>query len=83
MDDSISITLRAYVLPPGSDDFPLGQPLVYRVSAGTVVEKLLENIFGERANQVGMVVVNGRMVIGQTPLKDGDRVDVFEILGGG
>jgi sulfur carrier protein ThiS len=83
MDDSISITFRSYVLPPGSDDFPLGQPLVYRVSAGMVVGKLLENLFGDRANQVGMVAVNGRVADGQTPLKDGDRVDAFEILGGG
>ncbi len=83
MNDSISITLRSYVLPPGSDDFPLGQPLPYRVSAGTTVGKFLESIFGDRADQVGMAVVNGRVADGRTPLKEGDRVDAFEILGGG
>jgi sulfur carrier protein ThiS len=83
VDDSITITLRSYVLPPGSDDFPLGQPLPFRVSPGTPVGSLLEKIFGERANQVGMVVVNGKVAESMTPLKDDDRVDVFEILGGG
>jgi hypothetical protein len=83
VDDSISITLRSFVLPPGSNDFPLGQPLPFRVSPGTPVGNLLEKIFGERTNQVGMVVINGKVADGMTPLKDGDRVDVFEILGGG
>jgi sulfur carrier protein ThiS len=84
VDDSITITLRSYVLPPGSeDDFPLGQPLPFGISPGTRVEKLLEKLFGERANQVGMVVINGKVAESMTPLKDGDRVDVFEILGGG
>ena len=84
IDDSIAITLRSYVLPPGSeDDFPLGQPLPLRVPPGTPVEKLLEEIFVERTNQVGMVVINGKVAQGRTPLADGDRVDVFEILGGG
>jgi hypothetical protein len=82
-DDCISITLRSYVLPPGSADFPLGQPLAFRVSPGTPVGKLLEKIFGERTNQVGMVVINGTVAQGQMPVKDGDQVDVFEILGGG
>jgi len=84
IDDSIAITLRSYVLPPGSeDDFPLGQPLPLRVSPGTPVKNLLEKVFGERTNQVGMVVINGKVAEGKTPLADGDRVDVFEILGGG
>jgi len=84
VDDSITIILRSYVLPPGSeDDFPLGQPLPFHVPPGTPVGKLLEKIFSERTNQVGMVVINGQVAEGLTPLKDGDRVDVFEILGGG
>jgi sulfur carrier protein ThiS len=83
-DDSITITLRSYVLPPGSeDDFPLGQPLPFGVSPGTRVGQLLEKLFGERANQVGMVVINGKMAKAEMLLTDGDRVDVFEILGGG
>ena len=84
VDDSITITLRSYVLPPGSeDDFPLGQPLPFGVSPGTRVGKLLEELFGERANQVGMVVINGKVAKSEMFLTDGDRVDVFEILGGG
>jgi hypothetical protein len=83
VDDSISIILRSYVLPPGPDNFPLGQPLPFRVSPGTAVGSFLDGIFGERANQVGMIVVNGKVADGRTPLKEGDRVDVFEILGGG
>jgi sulfur carrier protein ThiS len=83
-NDSFSITFRSYVLPPGGEDqFPLGRPMPLQVSPGTTVAGLLEKIFGERTNQVGMVVIDGRVAQGTTPLKDGDRVDVFEILGGG
>ena len=84
MDDSITVTLRSYVLPPGQeDDFPLGQSLPFRVSPGIQVEKFLEIFLGERANQVGMVVINGKKADGKMSLADGDRLDLFEILGGG
>jgi sulfur carrier protein ThiS len=83
-EDSIGISLRSFVLPPGSgDDFPLGHPVSLRVPQGTLVEKLLEKIFAERRNQVGLVAINGRVAEGKIPLADGDRVDVFELLGGG
>ena len=54
-----------------------------RVSPGTHLEKLLERIFADRVNQIGMVAVNGKLAEGKMPLMDGDRVDVFEILGDG
>ncbi len=83
-EESISITLRSFVLPPGEgNDFPLGQPLVLQVSPGTPVEKLMKKIFADRITQIGMVVINGRVAEGSVPLAAGDRVDVFEILGGG
>jgi hypothetical protein len=83
-EDSIAITLRSFVLPPDrGDDFPLGQPLALRVSPGTSAEKLMERIFADRVNQIGMVVINGKVAGGKVPLAEGDRVDVFEILGGG
>jgi hypothetical protein len=83
-EDSIAITLRSFVLPPDRGDaFPLGQPLALRVSPGISVEKLMERIFADRVNQIGMVVINGKVAGGKVPLAEGDRVDVFEILGGG
>jgi len=83
-DNSIEIILRSFVLPPESgDDFPIGQPLPVRVSPGIPVEKLLEKIFAERVNQIGIVVINGKVAEGKALLADGDRVDVYEPLGGG
>jgi hypothetical protein len=83
-DDTITITLRSFVLPPDfGSDFPLGQALPLRVFRGTPVEKMVEKIFGERISQIGMVVINGKVAEGKTPLTDGDRLEVFEILGGG
>ena len=83
-EDSIAITLRSFVFPPGKeDDFPLGQPIPLRISPGTQLEKLLERIFADRVNQIGMVAVNGKVAEGKVLLMEGDRVDVFEILGGG
>jgi sulfur carrier protein ThiS len=47
------------------------------------VGKLLEKIFAERVNRIGMVAINGKVVEGRALLADGDRVDVYELLGGG
>ena len=83
-DNSIEITLRSFVLPPDSeDDFPIGKPLPLRVSPGTPVEKLLEKIFARKVDQIGMVVINGKIADGKVLLAEGDRVDVYELLGGG
>jgi hypothetical protein len=83
-ENSITITFRSFVFPADSEDpFPLGEPVPLRVSAGTEVEKLMERVFAERVDQIGMVALNGQKAGGKTPLKDGDRVDVYEILGGG
>ncbi len=82
--DSMTITLRSFVLPPGhDDDFPVGQPLPFHVSPGISLEKLLEDLFAERVNRIGMVTVNGKKAVGDVVLKEGDRVDVYELLGGG
>ena len=83
-DHSIAITLRSFVLPPDSeDDFPLGKPLPLRVGPRTPVGKLLERIFARKMDQIGMVVINGKIAEGKVLLADGDRVDVYELLGGG
>ena len=83
-DNSISITFRSFVPPPDpKDDFPLGKPVPLRVSPGTPVGRLLERIFAERAKQIGMVVINGKAADGNVLLGEGDRVDVYELLGGG
>ncbi len=76
--------MRSFVLPPESgNDFPLGKPLPIQVPSGTSVEKFLEKTFGGRKNYIGMVVVNGAISQGSVVLKEGDRVDIHEILGGG
>jgi hypothetical protein len=83
-DHSLAITLRSFVLPPDSeDDFPLGKPLPFRVCPGTPVGKLMERIFARKVDQIGMVVINGKVAEGDVLLADGDRVDVYELLGGG
>ncbi len=83
-ENSIAITLRSFVIPPNSaDDFPIGKPLPLRVPPGTPVEKLMEKIFAGKADRIGMVVINGKVAEGKVLLADGDRVDVYEPLGGG
>jgi sulfur carrier protein ThiS len=83
-EQSIAITLRSFVLPPDAgDDFPLGKPLPLRIEPGTSVGKLLERIFTRKVDQIGMVVINGKIAEEKVILADGDRVDVYELLGGG
>jgi hypothetical protein len=83
-DHSIAITLRSFVLPPdAADDFPLGKPLPLRVGPGTQVGELLERTFARKVDQIGMVVINGKIADGKVLLAEGDRVDVYELLGGG
>ncbi len=81
---SITIVFRSFLFPVDSEDhFPLGEPIPLRIPAGTELAALLERIFGERVDQVGLVAVNGQKTDGNKGLQDGDRVDVYEILGGG
>ncbi len=83
-DDFIGITFRSFVLPPDAEDnFPLGRALSFRIPPGTPVGELMERIFAGRVSQIGMVVINGKVAEGKEPLVDGDRVDIYERLGGG
>ena len=83
-DSPITITLRSFVLPPDSeDDYPIGKRLPLRISRRTPVGKLIEKIFAGNADQIGMIVINGKVAEGKVPLADGDSVDVYEFLGGG
>ena len=43
----------------------------------------MDRIFAERVNQIGMVVINGKAAKGSVLLGEGDRVDVYGLLGGG
>ncbi len=82
--ESLRITLRSFVFPPGTDDdFPVGQPVVHQVSPGTSLEKFMKDLFAERVDRVGMVAVNGKTAEESVILSEGDRVDVYELLGGG
>lgn len=83
-DDSISIIFRSFVqLSVLKEGFALGKSLSLCVSTGIPVGRLMEQIFAERANQIGMVVINGNAAERSVPLAEGDRVDVYELLGGG
>jgi len=80
----ISITFRSFVLPPdGKDDYPLEKPISLRLPPGTEVGKIIDRIFAEKVNQIGMVVINGKAAEKNILLAEGDRVDVYELLGGG
>jgi hypothetical protein len=82
--NSIGIVFRSFLFPVDTEDhFPLGEPIPLRVPAGMDLRKLTETVFTERVNQIGMVAVNGEKAEGNRVLKDGDRVDVYEMLGGG
>ena len=79
----ISITFRSFVLPPDAkDDYPLGKPISLRLPPGTEVGKIIDRIFAEKVNQIGMVVINGKAAERSILLAEGDRVDVYELLGG-
>ena len=80
----ISIIFRSFVLPPDAkDDYPPGKRISLRLSPGTEVGKIIDRIFAEKVNQIGMVVINGKAVERNILLEEGDRVDVYELLGGG
>ena len=75
--NSITVVFRSFLFPVDSEDhFPLGEPMPLRISAGTDLEHLLERIFAERVDQIGLVAVNGQKADGRKPLQDGDRVEV-------
>ena len=80
----IFIIFRSFVLPPDpKDDYPSGKPISLRLPPGTEVGKIIDRIFAEKVDQIGMVVINGKAAEKNILLAEGDRVDVYEVLGGG
>ena len=79
----ISITFRSFVLPPDAkDDYPPANPFSLRLPPGTEVGKIVDRIFAEKVNQIGMVVINGKVAERNVLLAEGDRVDAYALLSG-
>lgn len=56
--------------------------LTLEVIEGTTVRDVLERVQVPEV-EVGLVSVNGKLAPVETPLRDGDAVDVFPPIGGG
>ena len=79
----IFIIFRSFVLPPDAkDDYLPGKPISLRLPAGTEVGKIIDRIFAEKVNHIGMVVINGKVAERNIVLAEGDRVDVYALLSG-
>jgi molybdopterin converting factor small subunit len=77
----ISITIRLHGFldrqsPTGGDWLSLQLPAGAR--AGEALDRL-----GVPRGAVGLLLVNGQRSDTDTPLADGDRVEIFPLLGGG
>ncbi len=71
-------TLREYH-PEGK----AGEALVYELTEGTTIQKLLENELGVPPGEVKTVFVNGISQSFDYVLADGDRVGIFPPVAGG
>jgi len=71
-------TLRKYH-PEGK----AGEALVYELTEGTTIQKLLENELGVPPGEVKTVFVNGISQSFDYVLADGDRVGIFPPVAGG
>jgi len=81
---SITIKVRSYVSPdrpiPG---FRLGEAFKVNVKDGLTLKELLQDYFSEKAQEIGIMAVNGKLVSERATLSDEDSVDLFVLLDGG
>ena len=82
--DYITITVRSFVMPDKSvEGFDPGKPCRMNLFPNTTLADLITKVFLEHADQIGLTVVNGEIASKTTILSQGDKVDLYELLGGG
>ncbi len=82
--DFITITVRAFVTPDESiEGFDLGRPFHLNLPNNTTVGELIKKFFSKNGNQIGLTVINGEVSTKTAILSQGDKVDLYELLGGG
>jgi molybdopterin converting factor small subunit len=82
--DFITITITSLVkLNAPIEGFDLGKPFKINLPQNTLLGELIKKIFSKNVNQIGMMVVNGKIAGNNLVLSHGDEVDLYELLGGG
>jgi sulfur carrier protein ThiS len=81
---SITVTVRSFIFSRKQiKEFDLGKPFEMVMPLGSTVEILARKILADKINQIGIIAINGKVTSGDTELREGDRVDLFELVQGG
>jgi molybdopterin converting factor small subunit len=81
---SISVVVRSFVTPPQHvEGFEHGKRFPYLMSERTTLGELVRSILGEKADEVGVMAVNGHIAKEDLVLSEGDVIDLHEQLAGG
>jgi sulfur carrier protein ThiS len=81
---SITVTVRSFIFSRMQiKGFDLGEPFQMVLPLGSTVESLARKILTNKMSQLGIMAINGKVTSGDTELREGDRVDLFELIQGG
>jgi hypothetical protein len=83
-DGIVPIMVRSFVSPDNSvKDFEFARIFKIDLFANPNIGDLIRRYFSKNANQIGLIVINGKIGNYSSPLFPGDQVDLFGLIGGG
>ncbi len=84
VNDLITVTIRSFVPPDALIvGFDLGKPFQLELPDKATLGELIKKLFSKNADQIGVIAVNGKLAAKNAILSGGDKVDLYELLGGG
>ena len=82
--DLITVTVKS-LIPPNTpvDGFGVGKPFKITMTGVITLGEFTQKIFSKKANQIGMIALNGQIASESTVLSEGDKIDLYPLLDGG
>ena len=83
-DGIIPIMVRSFVpLDKSIENFDIGKSFKIDLFINPNIGELIRRLFSKNANQIGIIVINGKIGNYNSPLSSGDQVDLYGLVGGG
>lgn len=82
--DLITVTIKSFLSPnEPMEGFQLGESFKFHLPQNTPLGELIQKMFSQKMNQVGLIAVNGQIASKNVILSQGDKIDLYALLDGG
>jgi len=82
--NNINVTLRSHLTPSiHIEGYQPGKKIGMRLNDNLTVRDLVQQLFPDQQNRIGIIAVNGTMARDTQILQDGDAVDIYSLMPGG